>query len=68
MATLMRDPVVLPSSRKVVDRSTIRAHLLNDGTDPFNRMPLKLEDVRPAVELHAEIEAWLAERRGAASR
>lgn len=68
MATLMRDPVVLPSSRKVVDRSTIRAHLLNDGTDPFNRMPLKLEDVRPAVELHAEIEAWLAERRAAASR
>lgn len=66
MATLMHDPVILPSSRKVVDRSTICAHLLNDGSDPFNRMPLKLEDVQPADALRAEIEAWLAEKRAAA--
>lgn len=44
MYTLMRDPVTLPS-KTVVDRSTIKAHLLSDASDPFNRMPLKLEDV-----------------------
>jgi len=45
MATLMRDPVILPSSRTVVDRSTIKSHLLSDTKDPFNRSPLVIEDV-----------------------
>lgn len=45
MATLMEDPVVLPSSRQIIDRSTIRSHLLSDPTDPFNRVPLKIEEV-----------------------
>lgn len=67
LATIMRDPVRLPSSRAVVDRSTIKAHLLSDGTDPFNRMPLKLEDVQPDDVLRAEIEAWVRERRTARS-
>ncbi|CAE6526367.1 unnamed protein product [Rhizoctonia solani] len=64
MYTLMRDPVKLPSSRAIVDRSTIKAHLLSDTTDPFNRSPLKIEEVVPDVELKSRIEAWLAERRG----
>ncbi|KAN0064334.1 Ubiquitin conjugation factor E4 [Thecaphora frezii] len=63
MATLMKDPVVLPSSKAVVDRSTIKAHLLSDATDPFNRMPLKIEDVVPADELRGQIEAFMQERR-----
>ncbi|KAL4402675.1 Ubiquitin conjugation factor E4 [Malassezia pachydermatis] len=63
LATLMRDPVRLPSSRAVVDRSTIKAHLLSDNTDPFNRMPLKLDDVVPDDELRERIQAWVAERR-----
>ena len=37
---LMSDPVKLPSSGCVVDRSTIKQHLLNDPNDPFNREPL----------------------------
>jgi ubiquitin conjugation factor E4 B len=45
MYTLMRDPVILPSSRAVLDRSTIKSHLLSDGKDPFNRMPLSIDDV-----------------------
>ncbi|CAE6456226.1 unnamed protein product [Rhizoctonia solani] len=45
MYTIMRDPVILPSSRAIVDRSTIKAHLLSDTTDPFNRSPLKIEEV-----------------------
>jgi ubiquitin conjugation factor E4 A len=28
MGTLMKDPVILPSSRNIVDRSTIARHLL----------------------------------------
>ncbi|KAG8688853.1 hypothetical protein FRC08_011233 [Ceratobasidium sp. 394] len=64
MYTLMRDPVILPSSRATVDRSTIKAHLLSDVTDPFNRSPLKIEDIIPNEGLKAKIEAWLTERRG----
>ena len=55
MFTLMEDPVILPSSKVSIDRSTIKAHLLSDATDPFNRMPLKLEDVTEDVELKAKI-------------
>ncbi|KAI0823925.1 ubiquitin conjugation factor E4 [Trametes gibbosa] len=63
MYTLMRDPVTLPSSRAVLDRSTIKSHLLSDAKDPFNRMPLKLEDVVPNVELKQRIDAFMSERR-----
>ena len=45
MYTLMEDPVILPVSKTVIDRSTIRSHLLSDPHDPFNRTPLKIEDV-----------------------
>lgn len=55
MFTLMEDPVILPSSKISIDRSTIKAHLLSDSTDPFNRMPLKLEDVIDDVELKQKI-------------
>ena len=45
--TLMEDPVILPASRMSIDRATIRSHLLSDPHDPFNRVPLKMEDVTP---------------------
>jgi len=63
MATLMRDPVILPASRAVLDRPTIARHLLTDPFDPFNRQPLKLEDLIPATELKERIDAWVAEKR-----
>ncbi|KAI5300667.1 hypothetical protein KEM55_005890 [Ascosphaera atra] len=66
MYTLMEDPVILPRSRVSIDRATIRSHLLSDPNDPFNRMPLTMEDVIPDTELKAKIEAWKAERRAAA--
>jgi len=47
--TVMKDPVTLPTSRVVVDRATIKAHLLSDSNDPFNRVPLKIEDVIPSA-------------------
>lgn len=46
--TVMKDPVTLPSSRAIVDRATIKSHLLSDQKDPFNRAPLKIEDVIPS--------------------
>ncbi|EPQ27830.1 uncharacterized protein PFL1_04575 [Pseudozyma flocculosa PF-1] len=63
MATLMKDPVMLPSSKTILDRSTIKAHLLSDATDPFNRMPLKIEDVVPADELRGQIQQFMQERK-----
>ncbi|KAJ8582493.1 hypothetical protein M405DRAFT_937743 [Rhizopogon salebrosus TDB-379] len=63
MFTIMRDPVTLPSSRVVIDRSTIKSHLLSDIKDPFNRAPLTIEDVIPNAELKAQIDAFIVERR-----
>jgi len=63
MYTVMRDPVILPTSKTTIDRSTIKSHLLSDATDPFNRQPLKFEDVIPNLELKAKIDQFLSERR-----
>ncbi|CAF4502144.1 unnamed protein product, partial [Rotaria sp. Silwood2] len=61
-STLMVDPVMLPSSRQIIDRSTIARHLLSDQTDPFNRNPLRMQDVIPQSELKQEIEQWKMSR------
>ena len=61
MGDLMTDPVILPS-HNIVDRSTITQQLLSNPLDPFTRAPMKIEDVEPAVELRARIDAWKAER------
>mmetsp|Transcript_20293 Transcript_20293/g.35016 ORF Transcript_20293/g.35016 Transcript_20293/m.35016 type:complete len:588 (-) Transcript_20293:27-1790(-) len=63
MSTLMRDPVKLPTSGVVMDKSIIERHLLSDPIDPFNRMPLSADMLVPEGELKARIEAWVAERR-----
>ncbi|XP_029770957.1 ubiquitin conjugation factor E4 A isoform X2 [Suricata suricatta] len=63
MSTLMSDPVLLPSSRVTVDRSTIARHLLSDQTDPFNRSPLTMDQIRPNTELKEKIQRWLADRK-----
>ncbi|KAL1797266.1 hypothetical protein ACET3X_003872 [Alternaria dauci] len=60
LASLMEDPVTLPISKQIVDRGTIQAHLLSDPHDPFNRTPLKIEDVIPNDELREEIQNWKA--------
>ena len=61
--TLMEDPVILPASRTTIDRSTIRSHLLSDPTDPFNRSPLKIEDVVPDEEMKKKISEFKAAKR-----
>lgn len=57
------DPVILPTSNAIVDRTTIARHLLSDQTDPFNRSPLTMDQVKSNVELKAEIHAWIAKRK-----
>ena len=57
---IMRDPVTLPTSDTVVDRSTIVQHLLNTSIDPFNRKPLTVDEVVPNTALKAKIEGWIA--------
>lgn len=63
MFTVMEDPVILPSSKISIDRSTIKAHLLSDATDPFNRVPLKLEDVQDDIDLKAKISAFKLQKK-----
>ena len=48
----MEDPVLLPTSGTIVDRSTIRAHLLSDTRDPFSRAPLTMEMIEPGKNLY----------------
>ncbi|XP_065655693.1 ubiquitin conjugation factor E4 A isoform X2 [Hydra vulgaris] len=60
---LMVDPVKLPSSGKIVCKSTISKHLLSDEKDPFNRSPLRLDQVIPCYELREQIRAWMLENK-----
>ncbi|XP_055389776.1 ubiquitin conjugation factor E4 A [Condylostylus longicornis] len=63
MSTLMMDPVILPSSHVTVDRATITRHLLSDQSDPFNRSPLTMDQVKSNAILKNEIDAWIKEKR-----
>ena len=51
MDTLMIDPVCLPTSNKIMDRSIIMRHLLNSATDPFNRMSLTEDKLVSGMDL-----------------
>eukprot|EP00455_Lapot_gusevi_P003564 TRINITY_DN11458_c0_g1_i2.p1 TRINITY_DN11458_c0_g1~~TRINITY_DN11458_c0_g1_i2.p1 ORF type:complete len:258 (-),score=61.89 TRINITY_DN11458_c0_g1_i2:35-784(-) len=61
-ATLMEDPVILPTSGQTMDRAVIQRHLLSYPSDPFNRVSLTVEMLRPNVELKERIERWKQER------
>lgn len=63
MNTLMRNPVRLPTSGNIMERSVIAQHLLNNETDPFNRQPLTLDMVVPEDELRTRIENWVDSKR-----
>ena len=64
IGSVMADPVKLPKSQQVVDRVNIQRHLLNSATDPFNRSELKDSELIDMPELKAEIDAWMAEKKG----
>ncbi|KAI8580706.1 hypothetical protein K450DRAFT_235570 [Umbelopsis ramanniana AG] len=63
LSHLMEDPVVLPTSNMIVDRSTIRAHLLGDKRDPFSRAPLSMDMIKPATDLKEQIMEWRKQRK-----
>ena len=49
MYELMEDPVLLPTSGKIMDRKHINRHLLSTPNDPFNRQPLTEEMLKPGT-------------------
>jgi len=55
---LMEDPILLPSSKTVIDRSTILTHLLSDPSDPFNRSHLTKEELIELPELKEKINEY----------
>ncbi|PKI47934.1 hypothetical protein CRG98_031718 [Punica granatum] len=61
--TLMKDPVILPSSKITVDRPVIQRHLLSDSTDPFNRSHLAVDMLIPNTELKARIEEFVRSKK-----
>lgn len=62
-ALLMEDPVILPTSGKTVDRSTITRSLLSIEQDPFNRAKLTIDMVKPNIALKNQIEEWKQKQR-----
>jgi ubiquitin conjugation factor E4 B len=67
-ATLMEDPVVMPTSGTSIDRATILRHLMSDPRDPISRKPLSAAQLQDNTELHATIAAWKRERRTRAQK
>jgi len=59
MSVIMTDPVILPSSKQIVDRSTIARHLLSDQSDPFNRSPLTMDMLDTDEELKERVRQWI---------
>ena len=57
--SLMNNPVLLRTSNTVLDASTIKAHLLNDPHDPFNRKSVDQgKDIEPLTDLKKRIDEW----------
>lgn len=63
MSSLMRNPVKLPTSGKVMDRAVISRILLSDKSDPFNRKLLTEDMLEDDVDLKKRILEFVKERR-----
>ena len=62
-ASMMNDPIMLPSSKMVCDRATILRHLAGGNAfDPFSREPLQESDLVDAKETRAKLAAWRKQR------
>lgn len=55
---MMEDPVQLPTSGNIMERSVIERILLNDEHDPFNRAPLKPSDLVTDEDMVERIAKW----------
>ena len=45
MACEIKNPVILPGTDTIMEKSVISRHLLTDLKNPFNREPLTLEEL-----------------------
>jgi len=55
---VMKDPVMLPASKVIMDRTTISKHLLNNPVDPFTRTELTKEMLIPVPDLQGKIQEY----------
>lgn len=53
---------ILPSGH-IVDRSNIARHLLTSQTDPYTRLELTQDQLKPDVELKDKIRQWRADKK-----
>ncbi|OII76580.1 U-box domain-containing protein [Cryptosporidium andersoni] len=60
MQDIMIDPVMLPTSSKIMDRRIIERILMSDGLDPFNRFPLSRSELIPQSELKQQIQEFIS--------
>merc|ERR1719311_1617017 len=60
MSEIMNDPVLLPTSKTIMDRKVIERHIMSNDDVPFNRMKLAVSDLQPQPELKAKIQAFCA--------
>ncbi|KAJ2778192.1 Ubiquitin conjugation factor E4 [Coemansia interrupta] len=58
LASLITEPVRLPTSGSVMDLAVIKGQLLSDPRDPFNRAKLTVDMLEPMPELKNEIAEW----------
>ena len=63
ISVIMTDPVMLPSSKQIVDRTTIARHLLSDQTDPFNRAPLTMDMLESQDDLRQSVHQWMEQKK-----
>lgn len=54
-------PYYFYSSKETVEVISLLS--FSDQTDPFNRSPLTMDQIRPNTELKEKIQQWLAERK-----
>merc|ERR1719181_17386 len=63
MQDIMEDPVLLPTSKTIMDRKVIERHIMSNDDDPFNRMPLKVADLVPETKMREEIHEFCAKHK-----
>ena len=58
LGTLLKDPVLLKTSNKIISRSVAIQCILRQGKDPFNNMKLTMNHLEEQVELANKIDEW----------
>lgn len=58
LGVVMTDPVRLPSSGKICERSVIEIQLQHSAKDPFDGSALKVDALQPCEELRQKIQEW----------